>query len=48
MFALAASTASAMAMGKPVSAPEIDGAAGISAIALLLAVGVMAHNRLKS
>lgn len=31
-----------------VSAPEIDGAAGISALAALISIGLMAYDRLKS
>jgi hypothetical protein len=44
--ALAVSTPSAFAASR-VMAPEIDGAASVSAIALLVAMGLAAYDRLK-
>jgi hypothetical protein len=46
LAAFTASTASAFA-GGAVMAPEIDGAASVSAIALLVAMGLAAYDRLK-
>jgi hypothetical protein len=33
--------------GGPVAAPEIDGPAGVAAIALLVSAGIIAYNRYK-
>ena len=49
LLALAAYAGEAAAMGhwRAVSAPEIDGPAGVAAVALLVSAGVMAYHRLR-